>query len=155
MRINWDEYFLSFLPIVSQRSTCDRGRAASIIVRDNMIVSTGYAGSPPGAPHCDKVGHLLIRQMDDNGMVSDHCIRTQHSEMNCIAQAAKIGLSINNSTIYITMEPCFSCAKMIVQCGIKRVVCLKKYHKAELSRQLFKDFGIEFIVINNKVEKYE
>jgi len=155
MRINWDDYFLSFLPIISQRATCSRGRASCIMVKENVIISTGYVGSIPSQPHCDEVGHLLIKQMDENGEISEHCIRTLHCEVNCLAFAAKNGISVNGATIYITMEPCFSCTKMLIQAGIKRIVCLKQYHKAQLSRELCKNCGIELIVINKQDKSYE
>ncbi len=155
MRPNWDEYFLNFLPIIAQRATCNRGRAACLIVKDNRIIATGYVGSVSREPHCDEVGHLMIKQLDEDGSISEHCLRTQHCELNAIAQAARYGISISDATIYITMEPCFVCAKMIVQCGIKRVVAIKKYHKAQLSRELLKNANVEFKVIEDCEENYE
>ena len=58
-RPNWDEYFIEIMDATSKRSTCDRGRSGCVIVRNNVILSTGYVGSPKGSPHCDDVGHLM------------------------------------------------------------------------------------------------
>lgn len=148
-RPDWDEYFLNLLPIISQRSTCDRGRASCLIVRDHRIIATGYAGSLPGEPHCDDVGHLIIKRLNSDGTVSEHCNRTQHCEMNAIAQAAKYGISIDGATIYITMEPCDTCTKMIIQCGIKRIVVINKYRSSLSNKKLLKNAKIEFKIIKD------
>ena len=154
MRPDWDTYFLSFLPIISQRATCDRGKSSCLITIDNRIISTGYVGSVSGQPHCDDIGHLMIQQLNSDGTISEHCIRTVHAEQNCISQAVKNGVSIKDATCYITMEPCHSCARLLIQSGIKRIVCQKQYHAAELSRQLIKDAKVELLVIEDEEEKY-
>ena len=59
VRPSWDEYFLEVMHSLAKRATCDRGRTACVIVKDNQIIVSGYVGSPPGLPHCDEVGHLL------------------------------------------------------------------------------------------------
>lgn len=152
-RISWDDYFLSFLDPISKRATCNRGKSAAIIVKDNRILSTGYVGSPPGLDHCDDVGHDFVEVIED-GIKSQHCIRTMHAESNAISQAAKVGISLNNSTIYCTMEPCRNCAMLIASVGIKRVVCLYRYQKAVRSRKIFKQCNIELICINDKNMDY-
>lgn len=103
---------------VAKRSTCDRARVGSIIVKERRILTTGYNGAPAGLPHCDEVGHLMI----DN-----HCVRTLHAEQNAIIQAALHGVSVAGSTIYVTHQPCLTCAKMIINAGIKRVVYAGHY----------------------------
>ena len=103
---------------VARRSTCDRARVGAIIVKDRRILTTGYNGSPAGLPHCDDVGHL---------MVGGHCVRTLHAEQNAIIQAALHGVSVNGGTIYVTHQPCLTCAKMIINAGIRRVVYAGDY----------------------------
>jgi len=154
IRPTWDEYFLSFLPIIASRATCDRGKAACLIVKDNYILATGYVGSVSGQSHCDDIGHLMIKQLNNDDSISDHCVRTSHCEQNAIAQAAKHGVSVDGATIYISMESCFSCAKLLIQSGIKRIICLKRYHSAQLTRELCREVGIELIVVENQEEKY-
>lgn len=112
-RVEWDEYFMQIALQVSTRSTCDRKRVGAVIVRDRTILSTGYNGSIRGLAHCDDKGHLM-----DNG----HCVRTVHAEANAIAQAAKHGVNVNNSSVYITASPCWTCFKLLANSGINEVV---------------------------------
>lgn len=154
-RPSWDQYFLNIMREIGTRATCDRGRAGAVITKDNRIIATGYAGSPRGLEHCDDVGHLMKKSFDENGNIKENCVRTTHAEQNAIVQAALHGVSTSGSTVYISMEPCLACAKMMINAGIKRIVCEKKYHDAELSRQFLKDAGIELVVLNEEVMKYE
>lgn len=154
-RPDWDEYFLGMLEQVAKRATCDRGRSGCVIVKDKHILCTGYVGSPPGLEHCDEVGHLMKKVIDEDGTERMHCMRTIHSEQNAIAQAAKFGLSLQGATLYYKMEPCRVCAMMIISVGIKRVVCQKKYHAAQETMEMFKKSGIEMQVMNNELEQYE
>lgn len=154
-RPDWDDYFMGIVREVAKRSTCDRGKVGAVIVKDRRILTTGYAGAPSGQPHCDEAGHLMKDVYDKEGNVSKHCIRTTHAEQNALVQAAKYGVSIDGGTLYCSMVPCFTCAKMIVTAGIKRVVCGKRYHDDKLTFDLFKNAGVELDVLNEEVEKYE
>jgi len=116
-----------------------------VIVRDKQVLATGYVGSPAGLPHCDDVGHLMKKVIQENGEISEHCLRTVHSEQNAICQAAKRGISIEGATIYTRMTPCRTCAMLLINCGIKRVVCERKYQLAEESEQLFAEASIKLI----------
>ncbi len=120
-RTSWDGYFLEIADAVSQRATCNRGRSGCVIVKDKRILVTGYVGSPSGLPHCDDAGHLF-EEKSMNGRSSKHCIRTVHAEQNAICQAAKNGISIEGTTLYTRMTPCRTCAMLLINCGIKRVV---------------------------------
>jgi len=153
-RPSWDEYFMKIAKVVGERGTCDRGRAGAVIVKDKRIIATGYVGAPTGLPHCDEVGHLLCDTINPDGKISKHCIRTAHAEQNAIVQAALHGVSTKGATLYVSFEPCFTCAKMIINAGIKRVVCEKKYHAAELTRKFFKQAGVKLVVLKKEVEKY-
>lgn len=155
-RPGWTEYYLNLLDGVAARSTCDRGRNAAIITTaTNDVVSTGYCGSPRGTKHCDDVGHFLVKTRYPSGIQNVHCIRTNHAEMNAIAQAARKGISVNGCILYTKLEPCFNCAKLIVQCGIARVVAYARYKEAYLTRMLFEETGVELIVIKDKLDEYE
>lgn len=153
--MSWDEYFLDLLDPLSKRATCDRGKTAVVIVIDNEIVVTGYVGSPSGLPHCDDVGHLMHRVINEINKESKHCVRTNHAEMNAIAQAAKNGKVIKGGTLYCKMTPCYTCAKMLVQVGIKRIVAKERYHADQLSMDLFKEAKIEVELKTNIVAKYK
>jgi dCMP deaminase len=117
-RPSWDDYFMGITFQVALRSTCDRARVGSIVVKDRRILTTGYNGSPAGLPHCDEIGHLMI---------AGHCVRTLHAEQNAIIQAAFHGIGVAGGTIYVTHQPCLTCAKMIINAGIKRVVYAGHY----------------------------
>jgi len=155
IRPSWDEYFLYLLEPLAKRATCDRGRNAAVIVSPgNTILATGYVGSPPGQPHCDDIGHMMKTVTDQDGNSSQHCVRTLHAEENAILQCAKDGIKIEGATLYVKMAPCYNCAMRIVRVGIKRVVAQKRYHADELSLELFKNAGIELVIIDNEIEKY-
>jgi dCMP deaminase len=154
-RPSWDEYFLSIVNEVSRRSTCDRGKAGAVAVKDKRILATGYAGAPSGMKHCDEIGHMMKSTTHEDGSMHDHCVRTTHAEQNIICQAAKFGTSLEGATLYMKMTPCFNCAKMIVNSGIKRVVCQRRYHEDKDTIDLFRDAGIKFDAIENDIEKYD
>lgn len=153
-RPSWDEYFIGMVGFLGTRGTCDRSRSGCVIVKDKRIISTGYIGSPPGLPHCDDVGHEMHMVINEDGTKSQHCVRTTHAEQNAIAQAARFGISLDGSTLYCRMTPCYVCAKLIITAGIKRVVAEKDYHASTRTKDIFKKAGIKLEIINKEVEKY-
>ena len=155
VRPTWDEYFMGIVDAVAKRATCDRGRTAVVIVKDKRIISTGYVGSPMGAPHCDDVGHLMKKVIHEDASVSQHCMRTNHAEINAVSLAARNGVAIDGGTLYCKLAPCYTCAKMIINAGIKRVVCQKRYHADKESMALFRQVGIEVEVLDDSVEAYK
>lgn len=154
-RLDWDQYFIGIMDAVSERSTCDRGKVGSVIVRDKRIVATGYAGSPAGTKHCDEIGHEMIETTNPNGKVTQHCIRTTHAEQNAIVHAARFGSSLEGSTLYCKLTPCYACAKMIVNAGIVRVIGKQDYHAADRSKEIFLEAGVEFNLVDETVKKYK
>lgn len=153
-RPSWDEYFIGLVDEIAKRATCDRGMSGAIVVKDKRILCTGYVGSPPGLPHCDEVGHLLKKVIDEDGTTRQHCVRTIHAEQNAISQAAKYGIPLNGTILYCTMEPCRVCAMLILSVGIQKVVAKRRYHAGQDTRDLFKDAGIELVVMEDRVEEY-
>lgn len=154
-RLSWDEYFINLTHAIAERGTCDRGKSGCVIVKEKRLLTTGYVGSPSGMPHCDQAGHLMHQVVNEDGTISQHCIRTTHAEQNALVQAAKFGISVDGATLYCKMEPCFVCAKMIASVGIKRVVSERRYHAAKLTRELFRRAGVKLDVVEDKVETYE
>ncbi|MGC9312344.1 MAG: deoxycytidylate deaminase [Sediminispirochaetaceae bacterium] len=154
VRPSWDEYFMQVADAISQRATCDRGRSGCVIARDRQLLVTGYVGSPAGLPHCDEVGHQLKKVVHEDGHVTQHCVRTVHAEQNAICQAAKLGVSINGATLYCRMTPCRTCAMLIINCGIVRVVCEKRYHAAEESEKMFEQAGVVLEYVSREVLEY-
>ncbi len=153
-RPTWDEYFMEVARVVAKRATCDRGRSGCVIARNNQILVTGYVGSPKGLPHCDEVGHQMKSTIHEDGHTSQHCVRTAHAEQNAIVQAAKLGVAIDGGTLYCKMTPCAFCAKMIINAGIKKVICEKKYHAGLDGEEMFKQAGVELEYFEEKLEEY-
>ena len=153
-RPSWDDYFFEIADAVSRRATCDRGKSGCVIVKDRQILVTGFVGSPVGFAHCDDVGHQIKRLTHEDGQITEHCMRTIHTEQNAICQAAKQGISIKDATIYTRMTPCRTCAMLIINCGIKRVVCERKYHTGEESELMFKESGVVLEFKYSGFQKY-
>jgi len=125
---------------VSTRATCPRKQVGAVIVRDRMILSTGYNGSISGQPHCSDVGCL---------MENDHCVRTVHSEANAIIQAAKNGVRIDGSDLYVTASPCWYCFKLIANAGIKRIVFGELYRDVKIT-EFAQSAGIQLVHLSKK-----
>lgn len=154
-RPSWDEYFMEVCQAIAKRATCERGRSGCVIAKENQILVTGYVGSPKGMPHCDEVGHEFKQTIHEDGKITNHCVRTVHAEQNAICQAAKLGISLEDSTLYCKMTPCRTCAMLIINCGIKRVVCEKKYHAGIESEEMFKKVGIPLEFFDESIEQYK
>jgi dCMP deaminase len=137
-RPSWNEYFMNIAHEVAKRSTCDRAQVGAVIVRDKRILTTGYNGSPRGLPHCSEVGCLM-----DNG----HCVRTLHAEQNAIIVAALHGVITAGATIYVTHQPCFICAKTIINAGISEIVYDKEYQD-DRSIDFLEQAGVNLIALN-------
>lgn len=155
VRPSWDEYFMSIAELVGSRGTCARGRSGCVIVRDRQILVTGYVGSPKGMEHCDEVGHEMSKVINDDGQISEHCIRTVHAEQNAIAQAAKLGVSLERATLYCHMTPCYVCAKLMINAGVIKVIANKDYHRGSKTKDLFKQSSVSFQLLNPEVEDYK
>ncbi len=144
MRPSWDHYFIEIARQVATRSTCLRRHVGAVIVRDKHILCTGYNGAPRGLPHCELTGCLRQQLGIASGQRLDIC-RALHAEQNAIIQAAVHGVSTEGGTIYVTHQPCFTCAKMIINAGIVRIVCASSYPDA-MARDMLQEAGIELEV---------
>ncbi|MDK2991469.1 MAG: dCMP deaminase [Clostridiales bacterium] len=143
MRPSWDEYFMNMVEIVKTRSTCLRRQVGAIIVKDKRMLASGYNGAPTGVRHCDEVGCLREQMHIPSGQRQELC-RAIHAEQNAIAQAAMMGISVKDATIYITTQPCAICAKMIINAGITRIV-YKGDYPDQLAMDLLREAGVEVV----------
>ena len=134
-RVDWHTYFMNIAREAAKRSTFDRKHVGAVIVRDKMILSTGYNGSIRGMPHCDDVGHLVE---------NDHCIATVHAEANAIIQAAKNGIRIDGAEIYTTASPCWNCFKLIANAGLLQVY-YGEFYRDQRSIEIAEQVGVELI----------
>lgn len=127
MKINTDRFDAAYLRLAvewSKLSYCKRRKVGAIIVKDRMIISDGYNGTPSGFDNCCE---------DENNETNWFVL---HAEANAILKTAGSNHNCKNSTLYLTMSPCKECSKLIHQSGIKRVVFLNKYKDST---------GIEFL----------
>jgi dCMP deaminase len=142
-RPNWHEYFMFIAKIVSSRSTCNSRPTGAVIVKNNHILSTGYNGAMPGAPHC-------IDQPDFQGQpfcfrrahgVPDidkyNFCKASHAEANAIAQAACYGTALQGATLYTTLAPCYVCLKLIATARIRCVYYEHAYESSTPKRDAF------------------
>jgi len=142
---DWDAYFMMIAEVVRTRADCLRRRVGAVIVKDFRIVSTGYNGTPRGIKNCTEGGCLrcLLRSQGKlkRGEKEESCI-CLHAEQNAIIQAAYLGISTKGATLYTTANPCSSCAKMLINAGIVRVVCRIEHHDLE-GIKLLEKAGVE------------
>jgi dCMP deaminase len=135
-RPSWDAYFMQIAHLVATRATCPRRSVGAVIVRDRRILCTGYNGAPRGLSHCPENGES--HDWPGGCLRAGHCIRALHAEQNALLQAAMIGTPCEGSTIYVTCQPCNTCAKMIINAGIVRVIYEGEYPD-DFSKELFRE----------------
>lgn len=115
----FDKHYLEMAAIWAKNSYCKRRQVGALLVKDRMIISDGFNGTPSGFENqCE----------DDNDTTKPYVL---HAEANAITKVAKSGNSSEGATLYITTAPCIECAKLIIQSGIKRVVYSEEYRKSE------------------------
>ncbi len=128
-RLSWQAYFMEIAELISQRSSCNRLHVGCVLVKDNRIISSGYNGFLPGAPHVSRVR--------DN-----HEQSTVHAEQNCIADCAKRGVSINGAIAYITHYPCINCCKLLLASGVSNICYKSDYKNDPIVGELLKEAGV-------------
>ena len=139
----FDDKYLRMAAIWAQNSYCKRRQVGALIVKDRMIISDGYNGTPSGFENvCE----------DESGVTKPYVL---HAEANAITKVAKSGNSSEGATLYITASPCIECAKLIIQSGIKRVVYGEVYRLTD-GVELLERAGVEVELLNvndNEPEK--
>lgn len=146
MRATWDEYFMEICEVVKTRATCLRRQVGAVIVKDNRIITTGYNGSPSGLKHCTELGGCEREKLGiPSGQRHELC-RALHAEQNAIIQASKLGISTDGATVYVTIQPCVICAKMIINAGIVRIVYKGEYPDV-LAKSILDEAGIEITIL--------
>ncbi|MCK5687707.1 dCMP deaminase family protein [Myxococcota bacterium] len=147
-RPNWDSYFMSFARLARTRATCIRRQVGAVIVKDRMVLTTGYNGAPRGLPHAEEVGCLRDKMGVPSGQRHEIC-RGLHAEQNAIIQAARHGISIAGSELYCTTHPCNICMKMIINAGITKVYFLEGYAD-EASQALIREANFDIVELNEE-----
>lgn len=140
-RPDWDTYFMKIAEVVASRANCSRRKVAAVVVSDRRIISTGYNGTPRGVRNCFEGGCARCAGTAPSGSSLEECICV-HAEQNAIAQAAYYGIRLAGATIYVTICPCLTCAKLIINAGIKEVVYGGDYAFTEQTEKLLKEAKI-------------
>ena len=142
-RIPWDEYWMKIVNDVATRSTCLRRQIGALVVKNNVIVSTGYNGAPKGFPHCLDVGCRRDKLNIASGERHEECVGV-HAEQNALLQA---GRAAESATLYVNAYPCKICAKLIINAGIIKVVITGDYSDKE-GLEYLRTAGIEITFLD-------
>ncbi len=139
---NLDMRYLRMARIWAENSYCQRRKVGALVVKNKMIISDGYNGTPSGFENqCE----------DENNVTKSYVL---HAEANAITKLARSNNNSENATLYVTASPCIECSKLIIQAGIKRVVYGEKY-RLEDGINLLKKAGIEVIYLNTDENEHE
>ena len=137
-KLSFDEIYMDLAKTLASRSHCVKAQVGSVLTKDTRIISLGYNGPPAGTYNCDEVWPNSGCPRDSKGS----CSLALHAEQNAILYAAKNNMSINGATLYVTLSPCISCARVIYTVGIKRVIYLDSYAQY---KGLASDEGVDFL----------
>ena len=133
-QLKFDRRYLDMARIWAQNSYCQRRQVGALVVKEGMIISDGYNGTPSGFENiCE----------DDNGITKPYVL---HAEANAITKLARSSNNSDGATIYITASPCIECAKLIIQAGIRRVVYGENYRLTD-GVELLRRAGIEVVLL--------
>jgi dCMP deaminase len=137
MRPDWDTYYLQIAEAVRTRADCCGRKVGAVLVRENRIIATGYNGVPAGMPNCTDGGCLRCNEREQfpPGTGYDLCICV-HAEQNALLMAARFGIAVAGATCYTTLQPCFGCAKEMLQAGVRRVVFQEAWNPSDPDERL-------------------
>lgn len=124
LRPRWDTYFMQIAHVTSTRTNCMKRAVGAVIVQNNRIVASGYNGTPFGMTNCSEGGCTRCNSNAPSGAGLDECLCI-HAEENAVIEAGRI--KSEGATCYVTTQPCLTCAKTLVQSGIKRIVYDREY----------------------------
>ena len=151
-RPSWDDYFMELAQVVAKRSNCSRRHVGAVVMRNNHILSTGYNGTPHGVKNCFAGGCPRCAGTTKSGSHLEECLCV-HAEQNAICQAALYGISLEGATVYITLSPCLTCAKLMINAGISEVVYDGQYEFLDTVKRMFKSSGVKYREYNFKKDK--
>lgn len=132
-RIGREQWLIDLATVISQRSTCSRLHVGAIAVRSGQLLAAGYNGAPAGMPHCVHTDE-------------QPCTRAVHAEVNCIASAARYGVSLTGAEVYVTHSPCVSCAGLLINAGISKVTFYIPF-RDEAGINLLEEAGVNVAVV--------
>lgn len=152
-KLSWDKSFLRIAWEYATHSTCSRKHVGALIVKNGRIIATGFNGTPKGFENCnDKFKNIDWKEQSlDSPLSKDHHDFSEkyevHAEQNALITLIHNGTNCDDATLYTTLSPCTTCAKLITQSGITRVVYEEEYDRDITGLQILKDMGIEVCYI--------
>jgi len=157
LRKDWDTYFMDIAFMVSTRSRCPRRHVGAVLVQGKKLLGTAYNGAPMGVPDCSEAGCMIVEEYEPAGgegagemVKKQRCIRTIHAEQNLLLFTDRIDRE--GSTVYVTDQPCWTCANMLANSGIREIVYHRAYPKDyEKVEALMKQRGLLF----RRIEGYQ
>lgn len=141
MNPKWDNYFISVAKLTAQLSYCERLKVGAVAVRDKRIIATGFNGTLPGMDNCCEI-EIFDEEINQNRLKTKD--ETEHAERNLIAYAARNGIALRDSSLYITHAPCIECAKSVINAGFNSVYWSDKYRNTD-GLEFLKRFNIDVI----------
>lgn len=149
-RKDWDTYFMDIAYMVSTRSQCPRRHVGAVLVQGKKLLGTAYNGAPMGMPDCSEEGCMLVEEFEvkqqdgqETMVKKERCIRTIHAEQNLLLFTDRDDRE--GSTVYVTDQPCWTCANMLANSGIVEIVYHRKYPKdQEKVSKMMETKGIVF-----------
>lgn len=156
-RKDWDTYFMDIAYMAATRSRCPRRNVGAVLVQGQKLLGTAYNGAPMGVPDCSEAGCMIVEEYEtkvvdgrENKVKKQRCIRTIHAEQNLLLFTDRADRE--GSTVYVTDQPCWTCANMLANSGISKIIFHRPYPKdSDKVYDLMKQRGIEFI----KIDPYE
>ncbi len=150
MRKDWDTYFMDIAYMVSTRSRCPRRHVGTVLVQGKKLLGTAYNGAPMGVADCSEDGCMIVEELEmkeedgvERMVKKQRCIRTIHAEQNLLLFTDRIDRE--GSTVYVTDQPCWTCANMLANSGVKEIVYHRIYAKdSEKVISLMQVKGIAF-----------
>lgn len=133
-RKDWDTYFMDIAYMASTRSQCSRRRVGTVLVQGKKLLGSAYNGAPMGVPDCSEAGCMLVEEFElkvtdghEEMVKKQRCIRTIHAEQNLLLFTDRSDRE--GSTVYVTDEPCWTCANMLANSGVVEIVYHRPYPK--------------------------
>lgn len=143
MRISREQFFMNQAIEAAKRATCFTAHVGSVLVpKDSTVSIIGFCGSPRKVPHCTDIGCIKLHK---------HCILTVHSEVNAVLQAASLGITTKDSTLFVTHLPCIRCLSFLVNAKVKNIYYLNFYpYKSNAEKKIF-----DLIINNSEINIYK
>ena len=151
VRLSKEEYYMNIAVQTSLRSTCVRRKVGAIIVKDNRILSTGYNGAPSSLPNCCDDCKRCYRSAHNipSGTMLDMCYAV-HGEQNAILNALKTGEDLKGAMIFVNTYPCATCAKLIIQVGIKEIYYIDEYEN-DFTKNMLEEAGVKLVKMDGSI----